>query len=88
MISCIVFLLLFPSAEILFLLRKILTFEFLIIERVSMFFSKTPAIIVESNTIFNAFILTAGLMLLTVFISIEYSIYKNRGIKSVHCMTK
>ncbi|MBL7006279.1 MAG: ComEC/Rec2 family competence protein [Spirochaetia bacterium] len=88
MITCIIFLLPFPSAEILTILRKILLYEFSIIERVSIFFSKTPAIIIESNTVFNAFIVTAGFMLLTVFISIEYSIYKNRGYISVRCTTK
>ncbi|GEM_PF-6778748 len=88
MISSMILLLPFFTKDILLILRKNLAFEYRVIERVSMFFSKTPAIAVERDTIFYAFILSAGFVLLTVFVSIEYSIYKNRGKLSVPYKTK
>jgi len=88
MISSMILLLPFFTKEILLFLRKILSFEYRVIERVSMFFSKTPVIAVERDTIINAFLLSAGFVLLTVFISIEYSIYKQRGRLSTQYKTK
>jgi ComEC/Rec2-related protein len=88
MISSMIYLLPISSKGILLIFKELLTLEYRVIEGVSLFFSKTPAIIVESGTIFNAFIQSAGFVLLTVFVSIEYSIYKNRGILSAPYKTK
>ncbi|NQT60959.1 MAG: ComEC/Rec2 family competence protein [Bacteroidetes bacterium] len=88
MISSMILLMPIPSTEIFLILRKILTFEYRVIESISRFFGKTPAIIVERNTVINAFIPAAAFVLLTVFVSIEYSIYKNRGKLSAPYITK
>jgi ComEC/Rec2-related protein len=83
MISSMIFLLPIFSKGFQIIFREILSLEYWAIERVSMFFSKTPAIIVERDSVFNALIMSAGFVLLTVFVSIEYSISKNRGKLSV-----
>lgn len=80
MVSSMIILLPFPSIDFFRIFQQLLTAQFKFIEYVTRFFSRTPVLRIEENTIFSAFSVSSGFMLLTVFISIEYSIYKIRSL--------